>query len=134
MTMQERLKAVVTMAFIIVIGLIVFAFGIGGYKTMPDYAGVYLAHTTKTYVPLPCVRKWKEKPGRVEAELATAGDARKLGYRIEDGCQEYLMGEQQSLATLYLYLSDWGVLTPPKQWWDQSYRTDAGMVDPRPKK
>ena len=126
--MSDRVKAGATTFFVVVLGAIFFAFGIGSHKVMPDYAGVFLVHDTKTYVPLPSFSKWEAKSAR-DAALRTAGEARKLGYRIEDGCQEYLMGEQQSLATSYL--SDRGILKPPREWWDQPYRTDAGVIYPK---
>ena len=128
MTIQERIKSAAIMGLVIIIGIVAVTFGVGSYNTMPDYAGVVLAHTTKTYVPLPCVKKWERTPGRVEAELATAGEARKLRYRIEDGCQEYLMGVEQTLGSSFL--RDKGFLAPTKEWWDQPYRTDKGMVYP----
>ena len=130
--MSDRVKAGATMVFVVVLGFIFIAFGVGSHKVMPDYAGVYLAHNSKTYVPLPCFKKWEAKTARIDSDLGTAGEARKLRYRIEDGCQEYLVGEQQSLATSYL--SDWGILKPPKEWWDRPYRTDAGVIYPKPTK
>jgi hypothetical protein len=32
------------------------AFGIEAYAAMPDYAGVILVHTSRTYIPLRCYR------------------------------------------------------------------------------
>lgn len=128
----DQLKKIGTGAFVVVVGAAILAFGVETHAVMPDYAGVYLVPATRTYVPLPCVRKWKQTPGRVEAELSTAGDGRKLGYRIEDGCQDYVMGEQQTLGTSYLRSK--GFLSPTKEWWDQPYRTDAGMIHPRPER
>lgn len=128
MTIQERLKAGATMAFVILALAVVGAFGIASHNAMPNYAGVYLIPATKTYVPLPCMKRWKQTPGHVEAALRTAGEARNRRYRVEDGCQEYLMGEQQSIGSSFL--RDKGLLAPVKEWWDQPYRTDTGMIYP----
>lgn len=128
---KSEMKNVVITFLVVGVGVLAIAFGIGVHNTMPDYAGVFLANNSKTYVPLPCFRQWMNRsPGYDEGELSTAGDARKRGYRVAEGCQQFLVGVEQSIGSSFL--RDQGFLSPTREWWDQPYRTDAGMVYPKP--
>ena len=83
-----------------VVSALALAFGIGVASVIPDYAGAYLNDDVKTYIPVACFKTWREKPSTVreEVRLATVGDARNARYRVEEGCKEYLVGEQRSVG------------------------------------
>ncbi len=104
---------------------------VGVASSMPDYAGVYINADSKTYIPLPCFKKWRDKPSteREVVDLSTAGKARSLRYRVEEGCEAYIMGPSQSL--LGSWLTDLGFFGRAEEWWDRPYRTEDGIVYPK---
>jgi hypothetical protein len=110
--------------------LALIGFVVGSIDPMPSYAIVYLDDTTKTYIALPCVEEWRSRPTHQVDIIRrdTAGDARKLGYKVDDKCRDAggYTEDGRSLAGLTLV---WlGLLPPLTHWWDQPYRTEDGSI------
>jgi hypothetical protein len=128
---QSILKLVLGLAaFLLLLGL-----SIGSTVTMPDYAIVFLDDENKTYVALPCVDEWRNRPSTTFAVVrrATAGEARRLNYQPDGNCRDEggFVGEGRSLAGMVFVRL--GLLPPLPQWWDAPYRTEDGtVVWPRP--
>jgi hypothetical protein len=65
-------------------------FGIGSTDMMPYYAVVFLDDTNKTFIALPCIDEWRSRPTTTVdvVRRGTAGEAYKLGYKVDDECRE----------------------------------------------
>ena len=100
---------------------------------MPDYAVVYVDDIEKIYLALPCMDEWKHRKSDHFSLVrrATAGEARKMHYEMDDQCREAggFIDDDWPLAALLLVRL--GILPPAAHWWDQPYRTEDGVVLPR---
>jgi hypothetical protein len=128
--MNVFMKKFITAALGIAALLIGLGIAIGSSDYMPSYAVVFLDDATKTYIALPCVEEWRSRPTRQVDIIrrGTAGEARQLGYKVDEKCRDAggYIEDGRSLAGLILV---WlGVLPPLKHWWDQPYRIEDGSV------
>jgi hypothetical protein len=105
-------------------------FGIGSTDMMPYYAVVFLDDTNKTFIALPCIDEWRSRPTTTVdvVRRGTAGEAYKLGYKVDDECREAGGYVEDGRSLTGLVLAWLGVLPPLAHWWDRPYRTEDGTV------
>jgi hypothetical protein len=105
-------------------------FGIGSTDMMPYYAVVFLDDTNKTFIALPCIDEWRSRPTTTVdvVRRGTAGEAYKLGYKMDDECREAGGYREDGRSLTGLMLVRFGVLSPLVHWWDKPYRTEDGTV------
>jgi hypothetical protein len=111
--------------FIVLIG-----FGVGSIDPMPFYAVVFLDATNKTFIALPCVNEWRSRPTQTidVVRRGTAGEAYKLGYKMDNECREAGGYSEDGRSLTGLVLVRLGILSPLVHWWDRPYRTEDGTV------
>ena len=110
--------------------VIAVGFGIGSIDTMPPYAVVFLYDANKTYIALPCLEEWRSRQTQTVDVIrrSTAGEAWKLGYKIDEKCRSAGGYSADGRSVAGLILEKLGLLSPLTHWWDLPYRTENGIV------
>jgi hypothetical protein len=123
---MKFVKGALGIAFFIVL----IGFGIGSTDPMPYYAVGFLDDTNKTFVALPCVDEWRSRPTQTidVVRRGTAGEAYKLGYKMDSECREAGGYSEDGRSLTGLMLVRLGVLPTLVHWWDRPYRTEDGTV------
>jgi hypothetical protein len=97
---------------------------------MSGYAAVYLDDDAKTYIALPCLKEWQNRPSQSLAflRLAPASKAISQGYKSDATCRETGAFVEDDRSLTGLLLVKLGILSPVRHWWDIPYRTEDGTV------
>jgi hypothetical protein len=128
--MHSRFMKLVAGIFGVVAILVWFGLGTGSIDTMPYYAVGFLDDTNKSFIALPCIDEWRARPTKSVdvVRRSTAGEAYKLGYKMDDQCREAGGYSEDGRSLIGLMLVRLGVWSPLTHWWDKPYRTEDGTI------
>jgi hypothetical protein len=128
--MHLRFMKLVAAAFGVVAILVWFGLSIGSIDSMPYWAVGFLDDADKSFIALPCIDEWRTRPTRSVdvVRRGTAGEAYKLGNKMDDQCREAGGYSEDGRSVIGLMLVRLGVLSPLTHWWDKPYRTEDGAI------
>ena len=109
---MEKVFLVLKVAAAVIGILLIIGLGIKSSKGMPDYAEVYVNDAAKTYLAPPCIT------ATVGLRVATAGEARRLGYRPDSKCRNEGSFIQDDRSLTGMLFQKIGILKPITSRWN----------------
>ncbi|HEX7759834.1 MAG TPA: hypothetical protein VF459_10045 [Caulobacteraceae bacterium] len=128
--MWAKAKPWAKIAFVAPFVLLLCGFGIGTLVSAPSYAVVYVDDAAKTTLAPQCAGAWKRAAGFGLLRRTTLGEANARRYKLDHDCIEAGAFSQDGPSVTGLILQYIGLLPRRTYWWDQPFRTEAGVIYP----
>jgi hypothetical protein len=128
--MWARSKKWAQVAVAAAVILFVGSFSLGTLVAAPTYTVVYVDDAAKTVLAPQCLDHYEQRAPAALLRRTTMGDADARHYEFDYDCKETGVFSQDGPSVGELLLSQIGLWPRKTYWWDQPFRTEAGVVYP----